>query len=276
MRSSPHHQRSGFTLIELLVVISIIAILAGMLLPVIGMVREMARQQNCGKNQSQIMGALVAYSTSEEVAWPDCRGSSGTMPTTWKLAAPTAGSPQLSKADAPKYTAGAFELLAATQTLPHAIFKCPSAAAGGPNKALKASINRNDLTWGWDGVNKVSYGFDWASPSDPSASRVILADRDLNNHKDAVMACFGDAHVKKLKAETGTPAPDTATLVETTTGIAMTKSVFNPDAKGSWSQEDDSTALVKDNIMDGAGDASMPAVECFTPGGGHPVRAAIK
>jgi prepilin-type N-terminal cleavage/methylation domain-containing protein len=271
MRSLIHHQRSGFTLIELLVVISIIAILAGMLLPVIGMVREMARQQNCGKNQSQIMGALVAYSTSEEVAWPDPRGATGGG--TWKVTAPVAGTPEVTKTDAPKYTAGAYELLAASQTLPHAIFKCPSAAAGGPDKALKASVNRADVKWGWEGTNKVSYGFDWASPSDPSASRVILADRDLNNNKDAIMACFGDAHVKKLKAET--VAPDTATLIEGT-GVAMSKSVFNPDAKGSWSQEDDSTSLVKDNIFDAKDDASMPIKECFTPGGGHPVRASLK
>lgn len=274
MRSLPHHQRSGFTLIELLVVISIIAILAGMLLPVIGMVREMARQQNCGKNQSQVMGALVAYSTSEEVAWPDPRG---TAMAAWKLPAPTAGvgGNVVTKADAPKYTAGGFELLAATQTLPHAIFKCPSAASGGPDKLLKASINRITLDWGWLGVNKVSYGFDWASPSDPSASRVILADRDLVNHKDTVMACFGDAHVKKLKVDTGLTV-DTATVCEGAITASPTKAVVNPDAKGSWSQEDDSASLVRDNIFDGMGDAMTPLTECFTPGSGHPIRACLK
>ncbi len=273
MHSLPHHQRSGFTLIELLVVISIIAILAGMLLPVIGMVREMARQQNCGKNQSQIMGALVAYSTSEEVAWPDGRGTAAAA---WKVPF-TMGTNVVVYAEASHYTAAAFELLAATQSIPTAIFRCPSAASGGPNKAMKASLIRPDVTWGWDAsINKVSYGFDWGSPADPSASRVILADRDLVNHKDAVMACFGDAHVKKLKAETVAPIGSPEVTEGGSLTASTTKSVFNPDAKGAFDQADDVTAnlLTKDNIFDANKDA-MTATECRTPGGGHPLRAYL-
>ena len=80
---STHRRSQGFTLIELLVVISIIAILAGMLLPVIGLVKEMANSAKCGKNQSQILGALISYSTTEDSGWPDPRGGA----TAWKLAA---------------------------------------------------------------------------------------------------------------------------------------------------------------------------------------------
>lgn len=48
MRRRAHH--SGFTLIELLVVISIIALLIGILLPVLGQVREAGRQIKCAGN----------------------------------------------------------------------------------------------------------------------------------------------------------------------------------------------------------------------------------
>jgi prepilin-type N-terminal cleavage/methylation domain-containing protein/prepilin-type processing-associated H-X9-DG protein len=47
-------RRAGFTLIELLVVISIIAVLAAMLLPAIGMVRNVAKRQVCSNNIRQL------------------------------------------------------------------------------------------------------------------------------------------------------------------------------------------------------------------------------
>ena len=55
-------RKHGFTLIELLVVIAIIAILAGLILPVLARARESARRTSCASNLNQMAKAMFMYS----------------------------------------------------------------------------------------------------------------------------------------------------------------------------------------------------------------------
>lgn len=73
---------SAFTLIELLVVIAIIAILAGMLLPILARAREEARRGTCKNQLGQITKSQQAYMNTNGDFWAyqhDGRGSTAAV-----------------------------------------------------------------------------------------------------------------------------------------------------------------------------------------------------
>lgn len=72
---TPHRP---FTLIELLVVIAIIAILAAMLLPSLGKVKDTAKRANCTSNLKQILVTFGMYSSNYGYMVPAYHSNSGT------------------------------------------------------------------------------------------------------------------------------------------------------------------------------------------------------
>jgi len=56
----------GFTLVELLVVIAVIAVLMGILVPILYTAREQARAVKCGSNLKQLSLLLTAYASENE------------------------------------------------------------------------------------------------------------------------------------------------------------------------------------------------------------------
>ena len=69
-RGAKPRARWGFTLIELLVVIAIIAILAAMLLPVLGRAKEAGRRISCLNNLSQLSVAAQIYLGDSQGIYP--------------------------------------------------------------------------------------------------------------------------------------------------------------------------------------------------------------
>jgi prepilin-type N-terminal cleavage/methylation domain-containing protein len=75
--------RRGFTLIELLVVIAIIAILAAILFPVFGVVKERGRQASCVNNQKQLWQAFQQYLDDYNGRMPVLSSTTAGAPPDW-------------------------------------------------------------------------------------------------------------------------------------------------------------------------------------------------
>jgi prepilin-type N-terminal cleavage/methylation domain-containing protein/prepilin-type processing-associated H-X9-DG protein len=76
----------AFTLIELLTVIAIIGILAAILIPVVGKVRESARQAVCGSNIRQLSIAMLLFADENNGVLPTTGSTAqGEQPTDWIL-----------------------------------------------------------------------------------------------------------------------------------------------------------------------------------------------
>ncbi|MBN8526937.1 MAG: type II secretion system protein [Planctomycetes bacterium] len=72
--------QAGFTLIELLVVIVIIAVLAGMLLPAVGLVRDAARSASCQSRQRQVGMMFARHLADNQSIYP---GIGAGYPSLW-------------------------------------------------------------------------------------------------------------------------------------------------------------------------------------------------
>jgi prepilin-type N-terminal cleavage/methylation domain-containing protein/prepilin-type processing-associated H-X9-DG protein len=205
MSNSP---RQGFTLIELLVVISIIAILAGMLLPAISLVRESARKANCGSNQRQIVMAMIAYGSENDGAWPYCQGGDTAYKT---VTASATGSGIASLEFISSWSDG--ELVGK-------LFACPSNAVNKPGNATASLITGSTTSttpatsWTINSSSGGGYAYDPSVPGNAKSTRVVLADRPTlvsasaaeTNHKKVAIAVFADGHVGNCNRSTTTDA----------------------------------------------------------------------
>jgi len=62
--------RRGFTLVELLIVIGVIAVLAGLLFPALGLVRRQVNGVKCASNLKQIATGIEVYRQDHNEIWP--------------------------------------------------------------------------------------------------------------------------------------------------------------------------------------------------------------
>jgi len=84
-----HRSKHAFTLVELLVVVAIISILMGILLPVLGKVRQQAKTMIGINNQKQIVYAANFFAFDNDDRYPESVATVGLTGGRWRWQEPT-------------------------------------------------------------------------------------------------------------------------------------------------------------------------------------------
>jgi prepilin-type N-terminal cleavage/methylation domain-containing protein len=238
--------RRGFTMMELLLVVIVIAVLAGMLLPAIGLVKTSTVRVTCGNNQRQIVIAMLAYANDNDSRWP---------------VRPTRDGLYSLDPAAMETALASFEYLAALNgtELPSKLFSCPNNPRFRPPRMMPAiDYDKGVSTWATaKGDDVAAFCYDWSVPSNADALRVVTADRAAERfaHKSKIVVCYSDGHI-------GAISQSTVPL----TGPNRTANIDGSEFTYGWLGEKD------DQLYDDAGDGGGMMGE----GTGSATRAWVK
>jgi prepilin-type N-terminal cleavage/methylation domain-containing protein/prepilin-type processing-associated H-X9-DG protein len=215
-------RKGGFTLIELLVVISIIAVLAGLLLPVFNSIQADSRRVKCTSNLRQIGSAILLYAgenqmnlPGDKVPWDQSVAPYfGYTSTTFKTPAPILTCPSdlrkqpLADGNYPRsYSVSAIKAENSTQGL----FSTSSTAPSRNLSTINSTANKIMVfeyytnNSGTAIANEQFQGaFDWADGFQNATGipRVANGSSFAYYHGATMNFCFADGHVASLDPTT--------------------------------------------------------------------------